>query len=257
MRSGFTLFLVLAACLLGSYVSTRAASPLVWVDQTMETPGGTVRIEGVTDRSTTQPRPVVLILCGTKGFFRPAYREIAQALATAGMDAYLVHYLSETDLRQIVRAGNAPARIRYYATRRASWIATVRGVASTLSHDPLHNNSKIGLLGVSLGAQLASAVSANQHQFAAVVLVDGGFPDGDHTPVTSMPPLQLIWGEADQAFPIAGARQLDARMKKLGGPVRLNTYPGMSHGFILADKGPETMAARGVAVDFLRAQLAQ
>lgn len=257
MRSVLMLFLVLAACLLTSHMSTLAASPLIWVNQTMETPGGTVRVESVTVRSAPPTRPVVLLLCGTKGFFKPGYRDMAEAFATAGMDAYLVHYLSETDEKQIARAGNAPARIRYYATRRASWIAAVRGVATTLAQQPQHRGSKVGLWGLSLGAQLAAAVSANNQQFAAVVLVDGGFPDGYKVPVTSMPPLQLIWGEADQAFPIAGAKRLEARMKNLGGPVSLNTYPGMTHGFILAQNQPATLAARTVAVGFLHATLSQ
>lgn len=256
MRGVLTLFLVLTICLFASRVPTLAASLRVWTDQTMQTPGGMVRVESVTANSVAPPRPVVLLLCGTKGFFKPAYRQIAEALATAGIDAYLVHYLSETDEKLIAHAGNAPARIRYYATRQASWIAAVRGVAETLGKDP-HHNGKVGLWGLSLGAQLAAAVSANNPRFAAVVLVDGGFPDGYHTSVTSMPPLQLIWGEADQAFPIAGARRLAAQMKKLGGPVTLDSYPGMSHGFILAENQPETLAARAVAVGFLQRVLLQ
>jgi dienelactone hydrolase len=230
------------------------ASQPVWSQQILETKTGTLLLEGVTEPTGSIQHPAVLILCGTKGFFRPAYKNMALSFAQAGMDAYLVHYLNESDHQHIEKAGSAAARIRYYATRQAEWISDVRLAAKTIS---AHSQRKIGLLGLSLGAQVAAAVSANNNRFSALVLVDGGFPNHFQQPLTSMPALQLIWGEADRAFPVTGAKSLEARIKKLGRPVALTTYPGMSHGFILQEDKPEAKAAWLVAAHFLKTQLAQ
>jgi dienelactone hydrolase len=254
MRAVVWLFLLLTPWLFGLAASADAADRLHWTTLSMDAPEGAVTVEEATDAAAPHPRPVVLILSGTKGFFKPAYRQMAEKFAAAGMDAYLVHYLSDKDRRAIAQAGSAPARIRYYATRQADWIETVRRVAKTLTANP-HHTGKIGLLGLSLGAQLTAAITANNQQFSAVVLVDGGFPEGYKLPVTSMPPLQLIWGEADQAFPLSNAKRLEAQMKHLGGPATLTTYPGMSHGFLLAQDRPEAHAAWSVATHFFQTTL--
>ncbi|WP_321382125.1 dienelactone hydrolase family protein [Rhizobium sp.] len=256
MRVILTTLLLFTTSLFGPALPAEAASQPHWSTTTIDGPDGAMAVESVTDASDKGSRPLVLLLSGTKGFFKPAYRTMAERFAAAGMDAYLVPYLSARDLHEIARAGSAPARIRYYATRQARWIETVRKIATALNADP-HHNGKIGVFGLSLGAQVASAVSANNQQFSAVVLVDGGFPEGYRTPVTSMPPLQLIWGEADRAFPISGAKRLETQMKQLGGPVTLTTYPGMSHGFILAQDRPEAIKAWSVAAHFFQTSLSR
>lgn len=248
--------LLLISSLFSLALPAQAASQERWSTMTIGGPDGAVAVEGVTDPSDKRSHPVVLILSGTKGLSNPAYRKIAESFAAAGMDAYLVPYLSERDLHEIEHAGSARARIRYYATREASWIDTVRKVAATLTADPYHTG-KIGIFGLSLGAQVASAVSANNQQFAAVVLVDSGFPAGYQKPITSMPPLQLIWGEADQSFPLSGAKRLESQMKHLGGQVALTTYPGMAHGFILAQDQPEAIKAWSVATRFFQTVLSR
>jgi hypothetical protein len=47
----------------------------------------------------------------------------------------------------------------------------------------------------------------------ALVLVDGGFPNGYSQPVRSLPPLLLIWGSADQTFPLLIGQELQRTAK--------------------------------------------
>jgi hypothetical protein len=65
-------------------------------------------------------------LSGSRGFEAPVYDEIGQTFRAAGLNAYLVHVLSATDLDAIAKAGSARARIAYYAQRLPGWISPCR-----------------------------------------------------------------------------------------------------------------------------------
>lgn len=95
------------------------------------------------------------------------------------------------------------------------------------------HNGKVGVLGISLGAQIASAASVGRAEIDALVLVDGGFPNGYSQPVRSLPPLLLIWGSVDRTFPLSIGRELQRTAQQLGGPVILDVYEGGAHDFFL------------------------
>ena len=156
--------------------------------------GGAVVVEGRKEADTH--RPAVVILSGSSGFRSPAYDEITKAFQSAGLDVYLLHVLSPTDLKRIADAGGAKERIAYYASREADWIAAVQDVVAYLA-TATGPARKIGVLGISLGAQIAAAAAVNSANVTALVLVDGGLPNGYSGTVKSLPPLLLIWGRAD------------------------------------------------------------
>ncbi|WP_413709478.1 dienelactone hydrolase family protein [Rhizobium sp. Rhizsp82] len=220
---------------------------------TMSTRGGPVVVEG--RKETGTPRPAVVVLSGSAGFRSPAYDEIAEALQSAGLDVYLVHILSPTDLKRIADAGGAKERLAYYATRETDWIAAVKDVVAYLRTTP-GPARKVGALGISLGAQIAAAATVNNANVAALVLVDGGLPNGYSEIVRSLPPLLLIWGRADQTFPLSTGRKLQKLADDLGGPADLDIYEG-PHDFFLKSKTQESRAAHDSAVKFLRSQLSK
>lgn len=74
------------------------------------TANGEVRLEGF-GNCAKETCPAVAILSGSKGFAAPVYDEIGQTFRAAGLNAYLVHVLSPTDLDAIATAGSARARI--------------------------------------------------------------------------------------------------------------------------------------------------
>ncbi|MFJ1311820.1 dienelactone hydrolase family protein [Agrobacterium sp. P15N1-A] len=194
------------------FFCTAAANPQPSRQQlTVPTAGGEVTIESF-GNCANATCPAVLILSGSKGFGAPVYSEIGQTFKAAGLNAYLVHVLSAGDLDAIATAGSAKARITYYAKRLQDWISAVQGVALYLDSQPRHGG-KVGVLGISLGAQIASAASIGQSDIDALVLVDGGFPNGYSKPIRSLPPLLLIWGSADTTSPYPSAGNYTRKRK--------------------------------------------
>jgi len=200
--------------------------------------------------------PAVLILSGSKGFGAPVYDEIGQTFRAAGLNAYLVHVLSAADLDAIATASGARARIAYSAQRLPDWTSAVQGVATYLKDQPRHGG-KIGVVGISLGAQTASAATVGRVDIDALVLVDGGFPNGYSRPVRSLPPLLLIWGSADQTFPMSIGRELQRTAQRLGGPATLDVYEGGAHDFFLRSGTRNAGAAHQSAAEFLASQLSR
>jgi dienelactone hydrolase len=172
------------------------------------------------------------------------------------LNAYLVHVLSATDLGAIATANGARARIAYYAQRLPDWISVVQGVAAYLKGEPRHGG-KVGVLGISLGAQIALAASVGRADIDTLVLVDGGFPTGYSQPVRSLPPLLLIWGSADRTFPLPIGRELQRTAQRLGGPVTLDVYEGGAHDFFLRSGTRNAEAAHQRAADFLASHLSR
>jgi pimeloyl-ACP methyl ester carboxylesterase len=67
--------------------------------------------------------------------------------------------------------------------------------------------------------------------------------------------LHLIWGSADQTFPLSVARELQRVAQQLGGPVTLDVYEGGAHDFFLRKGSRSTGAAHKSAADFLASYL--
>jgi dienelactone hydrolase len=222
---------------------------------TVPTPSGGVLVESF-GSCANATCPAVLILSGSRGFGASVYDEIGQTFQAAGLNAYLVHVLSAADLNAIATAGSARARIAYYAQRLPDWTSTVQGVVSYLDAQQ-HHGGKVGVLGISLGAQIASAASAGRSNVDALVLVDGGFPNSYSRPVRSLPPLLLIWGSADQTFPLSIGQELQRTAQRLGEPVSLDVYEGGTHDFFLRSGTRQAGAAHQSAADFLASYLSR
>ncbi|WP_210202390.1 dienelactone hydrolase family protein [Bosea psychrotolerans] len=221
----------------------------------MPTPSGPVAMEAY-ERQGQGPRPAIVVLSGSKGFGSPAYGEMAQAFNAAGLDVFLLHVLSREDVRVIAGAGGAAARKRYYAQRLPDWIGSARAAAAFLKARPRHAG-KVGLLGISLGANVAAAGAADNGDIAALVLVDGGFPEGHSGQVRALPPLQLIWGSGDRVFPLSLGHDLERMARGLGATAGLDVYEGAGHDFFLRPGTSQARAAHRSAADFLQRQLVQ
>lgn len=236
-------------------IATASATEVSRREINVPTPTGLVAMEAY-ERQGQEPRPAIVILSGSKGFGSPAYGEMAQLFNAAGLDVFLLHVLSREDLRIIAGADGAAARKRYYAQRLPDWIGSARAAAAFLKARPRHAGA-IGLLGISLGANVAAASAADNADIAALVLVDGGFPEGYSRQVRALPPLQLIWGGADRVFPISLGRDLERMARGLGATASLDVYEGAGHDFFLHPGASQARAAHLSAADFLRQRLTQ
>ncbi|UXN76144.1 dienelactone hydrolase family protein (plasmid) [Devosia sp. A8/3-2] len=213
------------------------------------TPSGEITVERIGDCSQALC-PAVMILSGSRGFGAPVYDEIGQTFRTAGLNTYLVHVLNPTDLDVIANTSGASTRIAYYADRLEGWISDVDAVAAYLKEQPQHGG-RVGLLGISLGAQIASAASVSRTDIDALVLVDGGFPSGYSRHVDILPPLLLIWGSDDHTFPLSVGMALEGIAQQIGVPVTLDVYEGGAHDFFLRSGTENASAAHQSAANYL------
>ncbi len=234
------------AVVLLSLLSTAASARDSFL---VPTPTGEVIVERLGDCSEAFC-PAVIILSGSRGFGAQVYDEIGQTFRAVGLNAYLVHVLTAADLAVIANANGASSRIAYYADRLEGWTSDVGAVAAYLKKLPKHGG-KVGLLGISLGAQIASAESVGKTNIDALVLVDGGFPNGYSQHVDSLPPLLLIWGSDDQTFPLSVGAALKKTAQQIEVPVTFDVYQGGAHDFFLRAGTSNASAAHQSAASHL------
>jgi len=196
-------------------------------------------------------RPAVLLLHGAGGFGNQiaSYNHYASELAASGMDAYLVNYYSDADARGMAH-GDEVFQRRYVA-----WAKLVDDLADYLEKSA-DSNGKVGLVGFSNGAILASGAAARDPNVSAAVIYYGGAPWPTLGTVNHFPPLLILHGDADQIIPVRDGRMLAMYAQQLGGKADLVIYPGESHGFgsRLQTKNGQDALARTTA--FLRKELA-
>lgn len=172
------------------------------------------------------PRPSVLLLHGALGFDAQiaAYDRYASELANHGMDAYLVYYYSPNDQRSMSSGTDV------FVARYAAWARLVDDLADDVAAEK-QSNGKVGLIGFSNGALLASGASALDPHVNAAVIYYGGTPFPISDQVTRFPPLLILHGDADAIIPVDRGQELASLARQLGGTADLVIYPGERHGF--------------------------
>jgi carboxymethylenebutenolidase len=203
-------------------------------------------------------RPAVLALHGSRGVeLDPnAYARHAEALAAAGIDAYLVPYFTAADAQAHDPKTSTPeSRGAYNSGRFAGWSRRVSSVVSAVLARP-GSTGRIGLLGFSLGGFVAAQTAAEDARVTALAVLYGGMPDTMVARVTHLPPLLELHGDADRTVPPAKGAELVRLARGLGAPAEQATYPGRGHGFDFSDKDPMTADAIARVVRFFRANLA-
>ena len=132
-------------------------------------------------------RPAVLLLHGAGGFGNQiaSYNHYASELAASGMDAYLVNYYSGADERGMAH-GDEVFQHRYVA-----WAKLVDDLADYLDKNA-DSNGRVGLVGFSNGAILASGAAARDTNVSAAVIYYGGAPWPTLGDVNVFPPLLIF-----------------------------------------------------------------
>jgi carboxymethylenebutenolidase len=201
-------------------------------------------------------RAAVLILHGARGLeINPrAYERYAGAIATAGMDAYLVRYMTAGDLRALGQTSAREKREAYETQRFDAWAERVSSIATAIMARA-DSTGRIGLLGFSLGGYIAAESGARDEHIAALAVMYGGMPDAMASEVKRMPPLLEIHGDADRNVPLAKGEELVKLAKAVGAPAEQVTYPGRAHGFDFSDTDPMTSDAIGRVVRFFQVHL--
>ena len=184
--------------------------------------------------------PGLLLLHGADGLvYGDRYRLAARLLAGAGFHVGLPHYLDRTGER---RVSYSTLRERY-----PIWAGTVRDATSWLAGQPEVTGSRLGLVGISLGAALALTTASSGDRIAALVDISGPCPEALEESARALPPTLILHGEEDRVVPVDNARRLERLLAAAGTPHEVQLYPGQGH----ALSGPAQFDAASRTASFL------
>jgi carboxymethylenebutenolidase len=189
-------------------------------------------------------RAAVLMLHGADGLSANGqYRSGAHAVAAAGYQVFLVHYLDRTAER---RASFATVFQNFLP-----WTETVRHALSWVAARPDVDPDRIGVVGVSLGAALGLTVAGLEPRIRALVDYFGPLPQGAISSRARLPPTLILHGGADPIVPVANAYAIESLLQEQGAAYEIKVYPGQGHGF----HGAAQRDATTRALSFLRRHL--
>jgi carboxymethylenebutenolidase len=195
--------------------------------------------------SGTSPRPTLLMLHGADGLgYNSQYREAARTVAAAGYQVHLVHYLDRT--------GEKRASFSTLFQNFMPWMSTVQDALAFAANHPGADPSRIGIVGISLGAALGLAVSSTDPRVKALVNYFGPLPQGAIASTSRLPPTLVLHGSADPIVPVANAYAVEALLRQQNVPHEVKVYPGQGHGF----RGAAEEDATRRALAFLQRHLA-
>lgn len=179
------------------------------------------------------PHPAIVVLHGSQGLekYRAFYERQATQLAQAGFDAYVLNYYNEQD---VACSKTVETRRANFSRRIGDWSQMVSDVVTeVLAQGP--KARPVGIVGFSQGGYLGTSVASRDKRVAALVVYYGGIPAqrtaGSKHPITHMPPLLELHGDADTVVPMEKGRELVEMTRSLGQTAEMVVYPGAGHGF--------------------------
>ena len=179
------------------------------------------------------PHPAIIVLHGSQGLekYRAFYERQATQLAQAGFDAYVLNYYNEQD---VACSKTVDTRRANFSRKIGDWSQMVSDVVTeVLAQGP--KARPMGIVGFSQGGFLGTSVASRDTRVAALVVYYGGIPAqrtaGSKHPITHMPPLLELHGDADTVVPIEKGKELVEMTRSLGQSAEMVVYPGAGHGF--------------------------
>jgi carboxymethylenebutenolidase len=191
--------------------------------------------------------PAVVLLHGSEGLkdFGWFYRKQAQTLAEEGYVVFLVHYFDRTGTTRV-----KPKDIT--EDNFLPWLDTVRQTVRHAAKQRGVDPTRVGVVGVSLGAFLALAAAApGDLPIAAVVDLFGGLAEKFRKDVKKLPPTLIVHGDADKVVPVAEAYALEGVLKTHKVDCEIKIYKGQDHVFRTDPFGTDVSHARRLTLAFL------
>jgi carboxymethylenebutenolidase len=105
--------------------------------------------------------------------------------------------------------------------------------------------TRIGLLGVSLGAALGVALAAQEPRIRALIDYFGPYPQGALPSDAKLPPTLILHGALDPIVPVGNAFAIETLLQQNKIPYEIKIYASEGHGFGLSVQDDATK--RGLA----------
>lgn len=191
--------------------------------------------------------PVLILAHGADGLklekWTKIYSRLAEALSQNGYIVFLPHYFESTQ----TEIANHPTILKNFMV----WGKTIDNAIDYAVTQPDIDSSKIGVVGVSLGASEVLTLATQDRRIVVVVEFFGAMPDWAWNLRQRMPPTLILHGEADAIVSVKEAYKLDDFLKEASIPHKVNIYPNQNHGFI----GKADQDSKDQAVMFLNSYL--
>ena len=196
----------------------------------------------------------VLMLHGSFGLLPPYRSDIvsfAQALAARGVAAAMPHYLDAT--------GTAPGVgvFALIAQHGPAWRQACSDALASMAKDARFDASHLGILGFSLGANLALSLAMDPPAGTQLRCVVDFFGPTQGLPAhwARLPPVLIFHGTDDRLVAPSESHHLVAQLesagKKKGQGYVFESYQGQGHGF----KGAALAKSRDETVEFVNKML--
>lgn len=201
--------------------------------------------------------PAVLIIHGSAGLL-PQYRadivSFAEALVAAGIAATMPHYLESTQ----TDPGKVDVK-KLILEKRSTWRQACSDALALMAADARFDATRFGVLGFSLGANLALSLAMDPPVGTNLKCVVDFFGPTQllENHWSKMPPVLIFHGGADHSVYLSESVSLVAQLQKVGKKKGTDyifepeLYKGEGHGF----KDPALTKSRVKTVEFIKKTL--
>jgi len=222
---GFRLAPVVITDLLDAPMGTGPAdpSPILQTRQRFTSGRDKVLVDILRPRAPGRYPAVILLHGAHPNRGTQYYYDMAEDLARNG---YVCLYVSYYD------------RGRKGRGSRSDWTRTVGDALTFATTLPDVDDSRMALLGYSLGAFLSLTYAPTDSRVKAVVAYYGGVSPGDMpNAMEHMPPTLLLHGTYDRTVPVRRSIEAFEQLRLKARPVDVVIYPKVGHGFTLHARG--------------------
>jgi carboxymethylenebutenolidase len=167
-------------------------------------------------------QPGIIFLYGANGL-SPRYYPLIRHLAEAGYVTFVPRFLAQPG-RGAALGPAARSNFPY-------WIGTLVNALMHIVSRPGVDPTRMGLVGISLGASLGLALAAHCYALKAVVDWYGDVPEFVIERAFRMPPTLILHGGLDRQVPAQKVRRLALALRQESVPCELQIYPGERHVF--------------------------
>jgi dienelactone hydrolase len=241
MLTGIGLLLVAVAAAAEDYTASMA---------TLTCQGKSVPVEWYVPLAEG-PRPLLVILHGSGGLPPPDTPDWMHAFARAfAEDGYIVLV---PRFAEVAGTSTGPSNGKGKSKGKGKSRRGVPDFNETLkiledmidqaAERPNVDPRRIGVLGYSMGANLALCLAMREPRVQAIALYSGGHPGLALAHPEKIPPTLILLGDADPSIRTEDARRLAGLLKDQETPHDIHIYPRMGHGWAehrLVDAGART-----------------